>query len=215
MAVSEAPKRQPKKPRYVRGAVGLDEAGCGPLAGPVVAAAIHVPERFDLTGIDDSKRLTPAQREELEVRLLALPHAIVAVEAETIDRVNILQARLLAMRLAFEKFEAAWSGRPIVKVLIDGNRVPLGLETRGFAIVGGDARFACIAAASILAKTSRDRTMRALAERYPEYGFDRHFGYPTPEHRQALERFGPCPAHRRSFEPVARLLEPQPLLLHA
>lgn len=198
-----------KRLKHVVNAIGLDEAGRGPLAGPVVAAAVLLPERFTRKGLDDSKRLTALQRAELESRLLNTPHAIVVVEPKVIDEINILQASLQAMEGAWLQLlnsleeDGEASAR---RVLIDGNQLPAGLKGIAEAVIGGDGRYACIAAASILAKTARDRLMTAYAETYPEYGFERHFGYATPEHREALERFGPCPLHRRSFAPVAKAL---------
>ncbi|HLK14265.1 MAG TPA: ribonuclease HII [Fimbriimonadaceae bacterium] len=184
---------------HVSGAAGLDEAGRGPLAGPVAAAAVVLPERFDLAGIDDSKKLSPAQREELADRIRAeTKWAVAWVEVETIDRINILWAAMLAMEQALQSL-----GEAPAEVFVDGDRVPRSLTGRALSVVGGDGKYACIAAASILAKTARDEHMRRLAAEYPEYGFDRHFGYGTPEHLAALQAHGPCPIHRRSFAPVS------------
>jgi ribonuclease HII len=181
-------------------AVGVDEAGRGPLAGPVVVAAVVLPDSFDLKGLNDSKKLAPLRREALEVRIKAEAVWVVeeADQAE-IDRKNILWATMAAMERAVAALPEAYR-----EVLIDGDRVPRALAFRGRAIVKGDGKIACIAAASILAKTHRDRLMRAMALLYPEYGFERHCGYPTPEHLEALEKFGPCPIHRRSFAPVCQ-----------
>lgn len=195
--------------RHILHAIGLDEAGRGPLAGPVVAAAVYLPPDFDIEGLNDSKKLTALQREELEARIKRAPHAIASVEVATIDSINILQASLTAMTRALEDLESRLPSRKR-KILLDGNQIPAGLKERARAVVCGDGIYACIAAASILAKTERDRLMRSYAEQYPHYGFERNFGYGTPEHLRALEEFGPCPLHRRSFEPVARkLLQPE------
>lgn len=182
---------------------GVDEAGRGPLAGPVVAAAVILPLDGTIEGLDDSKRLSSERRRQLEsvIRERALRwHVSLATVAE-IDRLNILQATLLAMRRAVEGL-----GVSPAMVLVDGNRDPgLGLPTR--TVVGGDRLHAEISAASILAKEYRDREMRRLAGDHPEYGFDRHKGYPTRTHLEALRRHGPCAHHRRSFSPVRRFLE--------
>lgn len=182
---------------------GIDEAGRGPLAGPVFAAAVVLDPRRRIRGLKDSKLLSPGVRERLSLRIRerAVAFAVAQASVEEIDRLNILQAALLAMRRAVEALgmqpDEAW---------VDGNRCPaLGCPAR--AVVGGDRRHAVIAAASILAKTARDAEMCRLHERYPEYGFDRHKGYPTPEHLASLQRFGPSAVHRRSFEPVRRFLE--------
>ncbi len=177
---------------------GVDEAGRGPLAGPVVAAAVILDPTRPIVGLRDSKQLSAARREALAagIRARALAWSIASASVEEIDTLNILQASLLAMRRAIE----ALPRRPGL-ALVDGNRLPaLDLEAR--AIVRGDASEACIAAASILAKTHRDDLMRALDALYPEYGFGRHFGYPTPAHLQRLRDCGPCAVHRRSFGPV-------------
>jgi len=184
---------------HVSGAVGLDEAGRGPLAGPVAAAAVILPEGFELSGVDDSKKLTPAQREAAADRIRSeCRWAVVFVDVEVIDRINILWASMLAMEQAL----AQLGGEP-TNVFVDGDRVPRGLVGRAEAVVGGDAKYACIAAASILAKVDRDALMREYAAEYPGYGFERHFGYGTPEHLAALREHGPCPIHRRSFAPVS------------
>jgi ribonuclease HII len=175
-------------------AAGLDEAGRGPLAGPVVAAAVILPKGFRSAGIDDSKKLDRATREELEKRIKAKAiYAVERAEVDEIDRINILWASMAAMRRAYERLGCT------AAIYVDGHIVPPGLS--GTAVIDGDAKIVCIAAASILAKTERDRIMSAYAEQYPEYGFERHFGYSTPEHFRALEKFGPCPIHRRSFGP--------------
>lgn len=184
---------------------GIDEAGRGPLAGPVVVAAVVFPPgRTPVNGLDDSKALTEKKREALYPRILehALAWNIVFVEADEIDRRNILQATLHGMREALLGVaHAADCAR------IDGNRLPKDLPCPAEAWVGGDARDRSIMAASILAKVSRDRRMLDLHARYPQYGFDRHKGYPSPQHLAALRAHGPCPEHRRSYAPVRAVLE--------
>jgi ribonuclease HII len=180
--------------------VGIDEAGRGPIAGPVVIAAVRLPEGFDAVGIIDSKQLSAAARDRAYDRLRAeADGAIVSVEADEIDRLNILQATLVGMARAAlaMAMRAECAG-----FRVDGNQIPPGLPGPAEAWVKGDARDASIAAASILAKVTRDRRMVEFARAYPEYGFERHFGYPTPEHLAALRAYGPCPIHRRSYAPV-------------
>jgi ribonuclease HII len=182
---------------------GVDEAGRGPLAGPVVAAAVILDPARPIAGLADSKRLTAKVRERLAVQIRdhALAWALGSAGVEEIDRFNILQATLRAMQRAVEEL----SMQP-QHVLIDGNHCPP-LEYSATAIVRGDARVAQISAASILAKVARDREMCSLDSLYPEYGFSRHKGYPTPAHLDALRRYGPCPCHRQSFAPVRALLK--------
>jgi ribonuclease HII len=177
---------------------GVDEAGRGPLAGPVVAAAVILDDLQPIAGLGDSKVLSPRRRERLfdEIRARALCCCIAEASAEEIDQLNILQASLLAMRRAVEGLRL----RPH-RVLVDGNRLPA-LKMPAEAIVGGDAKVAAISAASILAKVHRDRLCLPLHEAYPQYGFDRHKGYPTQDHLLALREHGACAAHRRSFAPV-------------
>lgn len=179
---------------------GIDEAGRGPLAGPVVVAAVVFdPSRPRINGLDDSKQLAHARREELYARIVdrALAWHVVAIEATEIDRINIYQATMLGMRRAIEAVaHVAGLAR------IDGNAIPPGLPCAAEAWVGGDARDRSIAAASILAKVTRDRAMLALHGEFPAYGFDGHKGYGTPAHLAALRAHGPCPQHRRSFAPV-------------
>jgi ribonuclease HII len=177
---------------------GVDEAGRGPLAGPVVAAAVILDPARPIVGLADSKKLSARRREKLaaEIRANALAWSIAEASVEEIDRINILQATLLAMQRAV----AGLSILP-TEVLIDGNRCPV-LAVPARAIVGGDATVAAISAASILAKTSRDAGLVTLHARYPQYGFERHKGYGTAEHLAALRLHGPTPAHRRSFAPV-------------
>jgi ribonuclease HII len=181
---------------------GVDEAGRGPLAGPVVAAAVILDERHPIKGLADSKKLTALRRERLfdEIRAKALCCSIAEASVEEIDRLNILQATLLAMRRAV----AGLRLKPN-KVLVDGNRLPT-LEVRAEAIVGGDALVPAISAASILAKVHRDRWCLTLDQQYPQYGFAQHKGYGTAAHLAALRAHGPCAQHRTSFRPVAELL---------
>ena len=174
---------------------GLDEAGRGPLAGPICAAAVILPEGWEPEGLNDSKKLSPQKREALygEITAGALAWSVAFASEKEIDEVNILQATFLAMRRALEGL----SVKPDF-ALVDGNRDPgLGLPTR--CEVKGDGRYACIAAASVLAKVSRDRVMAEYDAAYPQYGFLRHKGYGTKEHCEALRAFGPCPIHRQSF----------------
>ncbi|MEJ2575545.1 MAG: ribonuclease HII [Gammaproteobacteria bacterium] len=182
---------------------GLDEAGRGPLAGPVVAAAVVLDERDPIVGLADSKQLAESRRVLLarEIRGRALAWALGRAEVEEIDRLNILQASLLAMRRALDGL-----GRLPDKALVDGNRLPRGMPCAAEAVIGGDARVSCISAASILAKVARDREMVELDARFPGYGLAAHKGYPTKAHLAALEVLGPSLIHRRSFAPVRRCL---------
>ncbi len=182
---------------------GVDEAGRGPLAGPVVAAAVILDELKPIRGLGDSKVLSERKREALfdEIRAKALCCAIAEASAEEIDRLNILQATLLAMRRAVDGLRL-----PPHRVVVDGNRVPV-LKMPVAAVVKGDALVPAISAASILAKVHRDRLCLALHEQHPAYGFDGHKGYPTAAHLAALQQHGACPAHRRSFAPVRAVLE--------
>ncbi|MDP1533610.1 MAG: ribonuclease HII [Rubrivivax sp.] len=182
---------------------GVDEAGRGPLAGPVVAAAVILDERQPIKGLADSKQLSPRRRELLFdlIRERALCVSIAEASVDEIDRLNILQATLLAMRRAVDGLRL----RP-GHVLVDGNRLPV-LSMPATAIVQGDAKVAAISAASILAKVQRDRLCQELHQRYPDYGFDGHKGYPTAAHLAALRTHGACPVHRRSFAPVREVLE--------
>ncbi|WBQ09229.1 ribonuclease HII [Hyphomonadaceae bacterium ML37] len=178
---------------------GIDEAGRGPLAGPVVAAAVILPAGFSaLDQLDDSKKLTARRREALAavIRAEAMVSIALAEPAE-IDRLNILHATLAAMARA-----AAGLMRPPQLILIDGNQVPPGLPCPARALVGGDSSEPAIAAASIIAKTVRDALMAQAEARFPGYGFAGHKGYPSPVHRAALEALGPCPLHRLSYAPV-------------
>jgi ribonuclease HII len=189
---------------------GIDEAGRGPLAGPVCAAAV-VLAATGIAGLADSKTLAARRREQLaaEIRHRALAWGIGWATVEEIDRLNILRATLAAMRRAYDAAAAMLhaAGRSIDEALVDGNALPdLPSGTAARAIVRGDACVAAISAASILAKTERDAEMRRLSAEYPQYGFERHKGYGTRAHLLALARHGASPAHRRSFAPVAALL---------
>ncbi len=181
---------------------GVDEAGRGPLAGPVVAAAVILDDLKPIKGLADSKVLTATRREKLfdEIRAKALCCSIAQASVEEIDTLNILQATLLAMRRAVEGLRL----KP-VKVLVDGNRLPV-LDVLAEAIVRGDATVASISAASILAKVQRDRWCVEIDALYPQYGFARHKGYGTAEHLAALRAHGACPEHRRTFRPVTEVL---------
>lgn len=182
---------------------GVDEAGRGPLAGPVYAAAVILESPHSVEGIADSKKLSAARRArlDLEIRERALAWAVASASVEEIDRLNILQASLLAMQRAV----AALDVRP-GQVLVDGNRCPM-LEMASEAVVGGDGLVLEIGAASILAKVARDRVMEEMDLAYPEYGFAKHKGYPTAAHLEVLGRLGPTPQHRSSFGPVRRILD--------
>jgi ribonuclease HII len=183
---------------------GVDEAGIGPLAGPVVAAAVIFPLETGLEGVDDSKRLTPLRRLELadEIKRVATAYSVVEIGPLEIDRINIYQAGLKAMRQAVEGLEVEPD-----YLLVDGREIP-GLELPQEKLIKGDARCHAVAAASILAKTARDAMMAGFERKYPGYGFASHKGYPTEAHRDAIRQLGPSPIHRRSF----RLLPPdQPL----
>ncbi len=186
-------------------AAGVDEAGCGPLAGPVVVAAVILNPDYPILGLNDSKKLAETARRELDVQIRqhAYCHSVVIVSAAEIDQCNILQARLQGMQRALAMLSV-----PPTEALIDGNRLPKYLPCTARAIIGGDALEPAISAASILAKVARDAWMVELDERYPGYGFAEHKGYPTPVHLAALERLGPCPEHRRSFAPVRRCIIP-------
>ena len=181
---------------------GVDEAGRGPLAGPVVAAAVILDDMQPVQGLADSKVLSPRRREHLfdQIRARALCCSIASASVEEIDRLNILQATMLAMRRAVEGLRL----RPH-QVVVDGNRVPV-LTMPVSALVKGDSKMPAISAASILAKVQRDRWCADLHAQYPQYGFATHKGYPTAEHLKALRQHGPCAAHRRSFAPVRATL---------
>lgn len=182
---------------------GVDEAGCGPLAGPVVAAAVILDPRRRIRGLADSKQLGQAQREKLAARIhdRSIACAIGRAEVWEIDHLNIRQASFLAMRRAVTALGVAPT-----RVLVDGNLLPE-MPCPGEALPGGDALRPCISAASIIAKVARDAEMLAWNEIYPNYGFERHKGYATDAHRTALERYGPCPLHRHSFAPIRAYLD--------
>lgn len=190
---------------------GVDEAGRGPLAGPVVVAAVILDPARPIAGLDDSKKLSEKKREALYPQIIehALAHCVIVVEAEEIDRLNIFQATMAGMSRAV-------AGLPIAphEALVDGNKLPKDLPCPGRAIVGGDALEPAISAASILAKVTRDRLMVALDDVHPGYGFAVHKGYPTPSHLQALRQLGPTPQHRRSFAPVRELIDQGQLFRH-
>jgi len=181
---------------------GVDEVGRGPLAGPVVTAAVVLPVSFDLPGLTDSKKMTAKKREILDIAIKeqAIAWSLGEASTEEIDQLNILHATMLAMQRAVADLSV-----DVDKVLVDGNRAPdFGIAAE--AIIGGDGLEPCISAASIVAKVSRDRLMAAYAQSFPQYGFERNSGYPTKQHRQALVEFGVTPIHRRSFAPVKKLL---------
>lgn len=187
---------------------GVDEAGRGPLAGPVAVAAVILDPQRPIEGLGDSKAISEAKREALFpiIQAQALAWHVVFVTAEEIDALNILKATMEGMRRAVQGLSVSPS-----KVLVDGNRVPPGMPVLCEAIVKGDAKVQAIGAASILAKVARDRWMINLDAQHPGYGFAVHKGYPTPDHLEALRKLGPCPEHRRSFAPVRALMSP-PLL---
>ncbi len=184
---------------------GVDEAGRGPLAGPVIAGAVILDPDNPIRGLRDSKRLTAARREALydEISNTALAWAVGRAEVEEIDRINILQASLLAMQRAVQALQPAAE-----YALVDGNCCPA-LPCPAQALVKGDSRVAAISAASIMAKVTRDREMLELDLRYPGYGLAQHKGYPSKLHMEALQRLGVLPVHRRSYAPVRRILEAQ------
>lgn len=187
---------------------GVDEAGRGPLAGPVVAAACILPEDVFFENLNDSKQLSHLEREELYLALIGHPQVIYGIgvmEVEVIDRVNILQATFLAMKKAVELLAT----KPDY-LLIDGNQLPV-FDIPTESLVQGDSLSVSIAAASILAKVTRDRLMLDLDAKYPEYGFKQHKGYATEQHLEAIYKHGPSPIHRTSFDPVKSMLNPQPV----
>lgn len=189
---------------------GVDEVGRGCLAGPVVVAAVVLPLGVELPGVTDSKRMSAAARERAHRRILetAVDWTAVCVSPDEVDRLNVLAASLWGMERAVARLRV----RPEL-VLVDGNRLPEGIDEPARALVRGDGRSLCIAAASVVAKVLRDRVMHRWERHHPGYGFTRHVGYPTPEHRAALERLGPCALHRRSFAPVRAASEQRRLPL--
>jgi ribonuclease HII len=202
-AAMSAPDFQFETAAHARGlsrVAGIDEVGRGPLCGPVTAAAVILDPARIPPGLRDSKKLSPARREALaDLILQTATVAIAHASVEEIDQMNILHASLLAMQRAAATLLAHHH-------LIDGNKIPLALQGRAECIVQGDARCLSIAAASIVAKVTRDRLMVDLAQQHPGYGWDRNAGYPTPEHLAALQKLGVTPAHRRSFAPVYKML---------
>ena len=180
---------------------GVDEAGRGPLAGPVVAAAVIFDSNPNIAGLKDSKQMSPASRLLMASQIMAQARcfAITGISCRLIDKINILQASLLAMRRAVERLPV----EPEL-IIVDGNRLIPGLDCRQRAVVRGDQLVPQIAAASVLAKVARDALMITMAEEYPDYGFERHKGYCTKDHLEALRLHGPCSIHRRSFAPVAQ-----------
>lgn len=187
---------------------GVDEVGRGCLAGPVVVAAVVLAPGRELPGVRDSKQLSPAARERAFdlIRRQAEAFCALAIAPSEVDRLNVLAASLAGMERVVHRLERR-TGRSVGHVLVDGHLLPAGLSARATALVRGDDRSQSVAAASIVAKVLRDRVMRSWARRYPVYGFERHVGYPTPEHRRALLEHGPCPLHRLSFAPVAAARE--------
>jgi ribonuclease HII len=182
---------------------GTDEAGRGPLAGNVVAAAVILNPDAIIIGLDDSKKLSEKKRQSLalEIKQKALAWSVISISPRQIDEMNILQASLFAMKMAAEKLDV----RPS-HIFVDGNKTLLDCFCDSTAIIKGDSRVAEISAASILAKVERDAQMLELHKQYPEYGFDKHKGYPTRAHREILKAIGPCPEHRRSYAPVREAL---------
>jgi ribonuclease HII len=185
---------------------GVDEVGRGPLAGPVVAAAVVFPQGSKIPRVDDSKKLTATKRDELRQAIIEVPgvqYAIIELSHEIVDEINILRASQLAMRRAVEQLEQ------VDFLLVDGLPVP-NLPVANLAVVKGDSKSASIAAASILAKEYRDTLMITLAKKFPGYGFEKHKGYGTKQHLRALQELGVCQIHRRSFAPVRAIIEPPP-----
>jgi ribonuclease HII len=211
LASEIANERGSRARSHVLPVAGLDEAGRGPLAGPVVASAVVLDPEQPIHGLNDSKKLSKKARESLFTQILdhALAVGIGVVEAERIDQINILRASLEAMSLALEKAEAKL-GTPIEGAIVDGTQLaPLPDRVRQRAVIGADRLSPAVMAASIVAKVTRDRRMIDESAKYPDYGFDGHKGYPTASHRQVLMDRGPCPLHRRSFAPVRKALEAQ------
>lgn len=180
---------------------GVDEAGRGPLAGPVTVAAVILSK--PIAGLNDSKKLSEKKRHQLEPLIIAnaIAYAVVHISVEQIEKINILQASLLGMQQAVAKLAC-----DLDEILVDGNKCPK-FSKPAKAIVGGDGKIAEISAASILAKNARDRLMLTLHEEYPQYGFDKHKGYGTKYHLQQLHKFGPCPHHRKTYAPIQKLLQ--------
>ena len=185
---------------------GVDEAGRGPLVGSVVAGAVVLDPNQPIMGLRDSKKLSPARREQLYAEIMQKAQAwgVGQASPSEIDTLNILQATMLAMRRAIEALSERLGEWPS-KALIDGNRCPI-LPIASEAIIKGDAKEPAISAASIIAKVTRDQQMQVLHAQYPQYGFNQHMGYPTEAHMQALKQYGPCEEHRRTFAPVRDLI---------
>ena len=185
---------------------GVDEAGRGPLVGSVVAGAVVLDPNQPIIGLRDSKKLSPARREQLYAEIMQKAQAwgVGQASPSEIDTLNILQATMLAMRRAIEALSERLGEWPS-KALIDGNRCPI-LPIASEAIIKGDAKEPAISAASIIAKVTRDQQMQVLHTQYPQYGFNQHMGYPTEAHMQALKQYGPCEEHRRTFAPVRNLI---------
>lgn len=188
---------------------GVDEAGRGPLAGPVVAAAVILPHLIKVESLDDSKKLSKRKRQELFhiIKKRASAYSIAVVDPATIDKINILQATFLAMHNAINNLEF-----PTDFILVDGLHLPskssnIELELPAQSVIRGDEKFFCIAAASILAKVYRDNIMISYDKKFPAYGFKSNKGYPTPQHKKALARFGPCKIHRKSFNPIKNIIK--------
>lgn len=187
---------------YKKGWVGVDEAGRGPLAGPVVACAVWIPKEFDFSGIEDSKTLSKPQRDyafhKIEENSI---YAIGVSSVDEIDKLNILQASLLAMTRAIEQLQHNAEG-----FLFDGGFVPYDFKRNGISVIGGDAKYVQISAAGIVAKVIRDKMMTHYADEYPVYGFEKHFGYATKQHIQSLHQYGVCPIHRKTFSPIKEII---------
>ncbi len=188
---------------------GVDEVGRGPMAGPVVAAAVILPAGIEIDGLNDSKLLTPERREEIfaEVAGMGIPCAVGVIDHETIDRINILKASLMAMRRAVMELKQTPEC-----VLVDGNQTIPNLTFPQYAVVGGDRSCKCVSAASIVAKVTRDRIMDRMEELYPQFSFSRHKGYCTRAHFDELRTHGPCEIHRKSYAPVAEMLQQYALI---
>lgn len=189
--------------------IGIDEAGRGTFAGPVVAAAVHIPRDVDIPGIKDSKKVTPKAREAIFEALTSnkrVRYGIGIVDSKAIDKINILQATMRAMTMAWKGVEQKLGSDTQSFVLVDGNKMPSEIQN-GEAVIKGDNKHYMIAAASILAKVTRDRMMVEYAKEFPMYGFDKHKGYGSAAHKKALEEHGPCDIHRKTFKPIAKLLE--------
>ncbi|MCK9582941.1 MAG: ribonuclease HII [Endomicrobiales bacterium] len=189
--------------RGFKSLVGVDEAGRGPWAGPVVAAAVILPQNAFIEGLNDSKKLSPKKRKTIleKIKQIALSYSVGVVSHTQIDEINILQATYQAMKTAI-----AGTNTPFDLVLVDGWAIPQ-LKLPQQNVISGDAQSACIAAASIVAKETRDAIMEEMAQEYPQYGFEKHKGYGTKQHMQALQKFGVCPIHRVSYAPIKAILK--------